>query len=161
MRTAIVAWSLRDPVLRRPPRQPAAAAIAQVAEILRADGLIAYPTDSGFALGCLIGRAGGSSGSARSAGLDDRHHFTLVCHDVARPASSRLDNAVFRAVKATTPGPYTFILPATKEVPDGCCTRRSYRGGAHPGRRRRAGALARWASRWCRARCCCRATTSR
>jgi tRNA threonylcarbamoyl adenosine modification protein (Sua5/YciO/YrdC/YwlC family) len=100
------------------PENPQPRAIAQVADILRADGLIAYPTDSGYALGCLSGRARELERIREIRGLDDRHHFTLVCHDVSQASQyAILDNAAFRAVRACTPGPYTFILPATKEVP--------------------------------------------
>ena len=100
------------------PENPQPRAIAQIADILRADGLIAYPTDSGYALGCLSGRARELERIREIRGLDDRHHFTLVCHDVSQASQfAILDNAAFRAVRACTPGPYTFILPATKEVP--------------------------------------------
>jgi tRNA threonylcarbamoyl adenosine modification protein (Sua5/YciO/YrdC/YwlC family) len=100
------------------PDNPQPRAVAQVADILRADGLVAYPTDSGYALGCLTGRARELERIREIRGLDERHHFTLVCHDVSQASAfARLDNAAFRAVKASTPGPYTFILPATKDVP--------------------------------------------
>jgi tRNA threonylcarbamoyl adenosine modification protein (Sua5/YciO/YrdC/YwlC family) len=69
-------------------------------------------------LGCLSGRARELERIREIRGLDDRHHFTLVCHDVSQASQfAILDNAAFRAVRACTPGPYTFILPATKEVP--------------------------------------------
>jgi tRNA threonylcarbamoyl adenosine modification protein (Sua5/YciO/YrdC/YwlC family) len=94
------------------PANPQARTIGKVVDLLRADGLIAYPTDSCFALGCQLDRIR----TIRS--LDDSHHFTLVCADFAQLGQFvHLDNAVFRAVKAATPGQYTFILPATKEVP--------------------------------------------
>ena len=100
------------------PDNPQPRAIEQIADILRADGLIAYPTDSGYALGCLIGRARELERIREIRGLDERHHFTLVCHDVSQVSQfAVLDNATFRAVRACTPGPYTFILPATKDVP--------------------------------------------
>lgn len=100
------------------PDNPQPRAVEQIAEILRSDGLIAYPTDSGYALGCLSGRARELERIREIRGLDDRHHFTLVCHDVSQVSQfATLDNAVFRAIKASTPGPYTFILPATKDVP--------------------------------------------
>jgi tRNA threonylcarbamoyl adenosine modification protein (Sua5/YciO/YrdC/YwlC family) len=100
------------------PDNPQPRAIAQIADVLRADGLIAYPTDSGYALGCLSGRARELERIREIRGLDDRHHFTLVCHDVSQASQfAILDNAAFRAVRACTPGPYTFILPATKDVP--------------------------------------------
>ena len=100
------------------PVDPQPRAIGQVVQILRDGGLIAYPTDSGFALGCSLDNPEGKERILRIRGLDDRHHFTLVCSDFAQLGQFvQLDNAVFRAVKAHTPGPYTFILPATKEVP--------------------------------------------
>lgn len=92
--------------------------IAGVVGILRNDGLIAYPTDSGYALGCQLGCVSGIERIRRLRDLDDKHHFTLVCADMAQLGQFvRLDTSVFRAIKAATPGPYTFILPATGEVP--------------------------------------------
>ncbi len=100
------------------PDNPQPRAIGQVAAIVRDDGLIAYPTDSGYALGCQIGNAAGVERIVALRELDDKHHFTLVCHDIAQlSAFVVLSNRVFRAIKAATPGPYTFILPASKEVP--------------------------------------------
>ena len=100
------------------PENPQPRAIAQLAEVLRADGVIAYPTDSGYALGCLTGRAKELERIRDIRGLDERHHFTLVCLDVSQASQfAAMDNSAFRAVKACTPGPYTFILPATKDVP--------------------------------------------
>ena len=82
------------------------------------DGLIAYPTDSCFALGCQLGNKEGIDRIREIRHLDDRHHFTLVCQDFAQLGQFvHVDNAVFRSIKAATPGSYTFILPATKEVP--------------------------------------------
>ncbi|MBB2988236.1 L-threonylcarbamoyladenylate synthase [Terracoccus luteus] len=100
------------------PVDPQPRAIAQVVAILRDGGLIAYPTDSCFALGCSLDNPSGKDRIQRIRHLDDRHHFTLVCADFAQLGQLvQLDNAVFRAIKSVTPGPYTFILPATKEVP--------------------------------------------
>ncbi|WP_037305501.1 L-threonylcarbamoyladenylate synthase [Amycolatopsis orientalis] len=100
------------------PENPQRRAIGQVVDILREDGLIAYPTDSCFALGCQLGNRDGIDRIRSIRKLDDRHHFTLVCQDFAQLGQFvHVDNAVFRAVKASTPGGYTFILPATKEVP--------------------------------------------
>ena len=100
------------------PVDPQPRAIAEVVQILRDGGLIAYPTDSCFALGCSLENAEGKERIRRIRHLDDKHHFTLVCADFAQLGQFvHLDNAVFRAVKAVTPGPYTFVLPATKEVP--------------------------------------------
>jgi tRNA threonylcarbamoyl adenosine modification protein (Sua5/YciO/YrdC/YwlC family) len=100
------------------PVDPQPRAIGQVADIVRGGGLIAYPTDSCFALGCSLDNADGKDRITRIRHLDDKHHFTLVCADFAQLGQLvHLDNAVFRAIKASTPGPYTFILPATREVP--------------------------------------------
>ena len=100
------------------PVDPQPRSIAQAVEMLRDDALIAYPTDSGYALGVQLGNRDGLERIRRLRQLDDKHHFTLVCRDFAQLGQlAHLDNAVFRAVKAATPGPYTFILPATGEVP--------------------------------------------
>ncbi|EWM12313.1 MULTISPECIES: L-threonylcarbamoyladenylate synthase [unclassified Kutzneria] len=100
------------------PANPQKRSIGQVIDILHEDGLIAYPTDSCFALGCQLGNREGLDRIRSIRHLDDRHHFTLVCRDFAQLGQLVIvDNAVFRAIKASTPGSYTFILPATKEVP--------------------------------------------
>jgi len=100
------------------PRDPQPRSIAQVAAMLRDDALIAYPTDSCYALGCRLDNPTGADRIRWLRSLDDRHHFTLVCANFAQLGQLvQLDNAAFRAIKAATPGPYTFILPATKEVP--------------------------------------------
>jgi tRNA threonylcarbamoyl adenosine modification protein (Sua5/YciO/YrdC/YwlC family) len=100
------------------PENPQRRAIGQVVDVLRAGGLIAYPTDSCFALGCQLGNKDGIDRIRSIRHLDDRHHFTLVCQDFAQLGQFvHINNAVFRAIKASTPGRYTFILPATREVP--------------------------------------------
>ncbi|MFF5990713.1 L-threonylcarbamoyladenylate synthase [Prauserella flavalba] len=100
------------------PDNPQPRSIGKVVEILRGDGLIAYPTDSCFALGSQLGNRDGIDRIRSIRQLDDRHHFTLVCQDFAQLGQFvHISNAVFRAIKAATPGSYTFILPATKEVP--------------------------------------------
>ena len=100
------------------PVDPQRRAITQVVDLVRGGGLIAYPTDSCFALGCGLGNREGLDRIRAIRHLDDRHHFTLVCSDFAQLGRFvKVDNAVFRLVKASTPGKYTFILPATKEVP--------------------------------------------
>lgn len=100
------------------PQDPQPRAISQVVSILRDGGLIAYPTDSCFALGCQLGNADALDRMRTIRQLDSRHHFTLVCHDFAQLGQFvHLSNVVFRAIKASTPGSYTFILEATKEVP--------------------------------------------
>jgi len=100
------------------PVDPQRRAIGQVVDLLRDGGLIAYPTDSCYALGCQIGDRDGIDRIRTIRKLDERHHFTLVCRNFAQLGRFvHVGNAVFRAVKAATPGPYTFILPATREVP--------------------------------------------
>lgn len=100
------------------PHDPQPRSMAQVAALLREDALIAYPTDSCYALGCTLASPTGAERIRRIRSLDDRHHFTLVCSDFAQLGQFvELDNVAFRAIKAATPGAYTFILPATKEVP--------------------------------------------
>ncbi|BFV61104.1 L-threonylcarbamoyladenylate synthase [Kitasatospora sp. CMC57] len=100
------------------PQTPQARTINTVADSLRSGALIAYPTDSCFALGCRMGNAEGLERIRSIRRLDERHHFTLMCENFAQLGQFvHIDNAVFRAIKAATPGSYTFILPATKEVP--------------------------------------------
>jgi tRNA threonylcarbamoyl adenosine modification protein (Sua5/YciO/YrdC/YwlC family) len=100
------------------PDNPQPRLVAQVVEALRDDALIAYPTDSGYALGAQLGNRDGRDRILAIRGLDDSHHFTLMCKDFSQLGQFvHVDNAAFRAIKAATPGPYTFILPATGEVP--------------------------------------------
>jgi tRNA threonylcarbamoyl adenosine modification protein (Sua5/YciO/YrdC/YwlC family) len=100
------------------PDNPQPRLLGQIADALRDDQLIAYPTDSGYALGCRLGNRDGRDRILRIRGLDDKHHFTLMCRDFAQLGQFvQVNNSAFRAIKAATPGPYTFILPATQEVP--------------------------------------------
>ena len=100
------------------PVDPQRRAIGQIVDLIRDGGLVAYPTDSCYALGCQLGDREGIDRIRTIRKLDDRHHFTLVCRDFAQLGQFvHVSNAVFRAIKASTPGSYTFILPATKEVP--------------------------------------------
>ncbi|GGP64735.1 threonylcarbamoyl-AMP synthase [Saccharothrix coeruleofusca] len=100
------------------PVNPQRRTIDQAVELIRQDGLIAYPTDSCYALGCRLGNKDALDRIRQIRHLDDRHHFTLMCRDFAQLGQFvHVDNTVFRAVKAATPGSYTFILPATREVP--------------------------------------------
>ena len=109
------------------PANPQRRALTQIADILRAGGVIAYPTDSCYALGCQLGNSDGFARIRSIRQLDERHHLTLVCQDFAQLGQFiNVANPVFRAIKAATPGRYTFILPATKEVP---------RRLQHPGRK--------------------------
>ena len=100
------------------PVDPQPRAIRTAVDRLRDGALIAYPTDSGYALGAMLGNQAAKDRIMTIRHLDDKHHFTLICRDFAQLGQFVIiDNAVFRAIKAATPGPYTFILPATKEVP--------------------------------------------
>jgi tRNA threonylcarbamoyl adenosine modification protein (Sua5/YciO/YrdC/YwlC family) len=100
------------------PANPQRRAITQIADMVREGGVIAYPTDSCYALGCQLGNKDGIERIRSIRGLDDKHHLTLVCQNFAQLGQfAHVPNRVFRAIKAATPGSYTFILPATKEVP--------------------------------------------
>jgi tRNA threonylcarbamoyl adenosine modification protein (Sua5/YciO/YrdC/YwlC family) len=100
------------------PDNPQQRAVDQAASVIQDGGLIAYPTDSGYALGAQLGNKDALDRIRAIRRLDDKHHFTLVCKDFAQLGQFvHVDNSIFRAVKAATPGPYTFILPATREVP--------------------------------------------
>jgi tRNA threonylcarbamoyl adenosine modification protein (Sua5/YciO/YrdC/YwlC family) len=100
------------------PDNPQPRAISQVTSLIRDGGLVVYPTDSCYALGCQIGNSEALQRIREIRQLDNRHHFTLVCRDFAQLGQLvHVNNASFRLVKACTPGPYTFILRATKEVP--------------------------------------------
>jgi len=100
------------------PENPQKRLIVQACDIIRKGGLVVYPTDSGYALGCHIGDKDAMDKIRRIRQLDDDHNFTLMCRDLSELSTyAKVNNSVFRAIKAHTPGAYTFILPATKEVP--------------------------------------------
>ena len=100
------------------PQDPQPRLIGQAVALLRDDGLIAYPTDSCYALGFEMDSRTGADRIRAIRHLDDQHHFTLVCSEFAQLGEFvQLNNAAFRSIKAATPGPYTFILAATREVP--------------------------------------------
>ena len=100
------------------PENPQPRLIKQAVEILRSGGVIVYPTDSSYAIGCLIGDKGAVERIRRLRQLDDKHNFTLVCSDLSQIGLfAKVDTGAFRLLKAHTPGPYTFILSATREVP--------------------------------------------
>ena len=100
------------------PEQPQARLIRQAAEIIRAGGVVVLPTDSAYALACQVGDGALLERVRRIRGVDDRHHFTLLCRDLSEIGTyARVDNSQYRLLKATTPGPYTFILEGTKELP--------------------------------------------
>jgi tRNA threonylcarbamoyl adenosine modification protein (Sua5/YciO/YrdC/YwlC family) len=100
------------------PEQPQPRLIRQAVEILRAGGVVAFPTDAAYSLGCQVGDAGAVARIRAIREVDERHHFTLMCRDLSEIATyAKVDNAQFRLLKATTPGSYTFILEGTKELP--------------------------------------------
>jgi len=100
------------------PDNPELRRIKQAVQVLMDGGVIVYPTDSTYALGCHLGEKSALERIRRLRQLDDRHNFTLMCEDLSSLASyARVSNSAYRILKAYTPGPYTFILKATPEVP--------------------------------------------
>lgn len=100
------------------PENPQPRLIRQIVEVLRGGGVIVYPTDSSYALGCLPGDKAAEERIRAIRRLDDQHFLSLVCRDLAEIAHyAKVDNSQFRLLKAATPGCYTFILEATREVP--------------------------------------------
>lgn len=100
------------------PDNPQVRLIRGAADIIRSGGVVVYPTDSAYALGCQIGDKDALDRIRRIRKLDDRHNFTLVCRDLSEIATyARVDNTAYRLLRHCTPGPYTFILKATSEVP--------------------------------------------
>jgi Sua5/YciO/YrdC/YwlC family protein len=100
------------------PKDPQPRLIKQAVEIIRDGGVVAYPTDSSYALGCHIGDKAAMERIARIRQVDKHHHFTLVCRDLSEIARyARVNNQQYRTLRAFTPGPYTFLLEATRETP--------------------------------------------
>ncbi len=100
------------------PDNPQPRLIQHAAEIVNKGGVVAYPTDSAYALGCHIGDKRALETIRQIRQLDQRHNFTLVCRDLSDLSIyAKVSNSAYRLIRAATPGPYTFILPATKEVP--------------------------------------------
>ncbi len=100
------------------PDNPQARLIKQAADIIRNGGVVVYPTDSSYAVGCQMGAKNALERIRRLRQLDDKHNFTLVCRDLSQLSTfAKVDTAAFRLLKNHTPGPYTFILNATREVP--------------------------------------------
>ncbi|HSO83019.1 L-threonylcarbamoyladenylate synthase [Thiocapsa sp.] len=100
------------------PANPQTRLIRRSVEILLEGGVILYPTDSSYALGCQIGEKSAMERIRRIRKLDDKHNFTLVCRDLSEITTyAKIDNQAFRLLKSLTPGPYTFIHEATKQVP--------------------------------------------
>ena len=97
---------------------PQARLVKQAAEVIRNGGVIAYPTDCGYSLGCHLGDKSALDRIRAIRRLDDKHNFTLVCRDLSEISTyARFDNRLYRLLKHNTPGPYTFIFGATSEVP--------------------------------------------
>jgi len=100
------------------PDNPQPRLMKEAVKALRDGGVMAYPTDSSYALGCMIGNKSGMERIRAIRGVDEKHHFTLVCRDLSEIAKdAKVDNKQYRFLKAATPGAYTFILEATREVP--------------------------------------------
>ena len=100
------------------PDNPQARLVREATDIIRAGGVVVYPTDSAYALGCHIGDKSALDRIRRIRQLEARHNFTLVCRDLSEIATyAKVNNAAYRLLKHCTPGPYTFILRATSEVP--------------------------------------------
>lgn len=100
------------------PDNPQPRLIREAAKLLRSGGVMVYPTDSCYAIGCMIGNKEGMERIRTLRGVDDKHMFTLVCRDLSEIARfAQVDNKQYRMLKSATPGRYTFILEATKEVP--------------------------------------------
>ena len=100
------------------PDNPHARLLKQAVALLERGGIVAVPTDSSYALVCHVDDKAAADNLRRIRGMDDKHHLTLLCRDLSELANyARVDNRQYRLLKAATPGPYTFILPASKEVP--------------------------------------------
>jgi tRNA threonylcarbamoyl adenosine modification protein (Sua5/YciO/YrdC/YwlC family) len=100
------------------PDNPQPRLIARAAEVLRSGGVVVYPTDSSYALGCQLGEKTALDRIRMIRRVDDKHNFTLVCRDLSEISTyARIDNQAYRQLKSLTPGPYTFICHATKQVP--------------------------------------------
>ncbi len=105
-------------ILRMHPDNPQPRLISNAIETLRNGGLIVYPTDSGYAIGWTLDNLKAERIVARIRDLDAQHHYTVMCHSISQITEFALvDNVAFRIIKQHTPGPYTFILPATRKVP--------------------------------------------
>ncbi|MBQ4835467.1 MULTISPECIES: L-threonylcarbamoyladenylate synthase [Pseudoalteromonas] len=100
------------------PDNPQPRLVRQAVEIIQKGGVIVYPTDSGYAIGCGLGNKQAKERIERIRGIEKHHNFTLMCRDLSELSTyARVDNQMFRLIKNNTPGPYTFILKGTKEVP--------------------------------------------
>lgn len=105
-------------ILYMHPENPQARAISQAVEILRKDGILVYPTDSSYAFCCMIGNQQGMERIRRIREVDDDHFFSLVCRDLSELATyAMVDNSQYRLLRAVLPGPYTFVLKGSKDIP--------------------------------------------
>ncbi|WP_077927283.1 L-threonylcarbamoyladenylate synthase [Wohlfahrtiimonas populi] len=105
-------------ILYMHPENPQARAILQAVEILRKDGILVYPTDSSYAFCCMIGNQQGMERIRRIREVDDDHFFSLVCRDLSELATyAMVDNSQYRLLRAVLPGPYTFVLKGSKDIP--------------------------------------------
>lgn len=101
------------------PRDPQRRLIREVVSLVQQGGIVAYPTDSSYAFGWAMGNKSAQERIRRLKNLDKHHHFTIVCEDLSQIATyARVDNQAYRLLRALTPGPYTFILQATRQVPN-------------------------------------------
>lgn len=119
------------------PENPQQRLVRQIVEVLQGGGVIALPTDSGYAIACTMGNKSGMDTIREIRRLDDKHNFSLLCHSFGQLGELVIvDNKAFRTIKAITPGPYTFILPGTKEVPRMTLNKKKHTVGvrlpAHP-----------------------------
>jgi len=115
---AVASSNAMTQLLELHPKNPQVRLVRVAADAVRAGGVIVYPTDSCYALGCALGEKDAMERIARIRETDKHHHFTLVCRDLSEIARyARVENWQYRLLKACTPGPYTFILEATREVP--------------------------------------------
>jgi tRNA threonylcarbamoyl adenosine modification protein (Sua5/YciO/YrdC/YwlC family) len=105
-------------LLKIHPRNPEQRLIIRAVEIIRNGGVVVFPTDSAYAIGCRLNDQAGANKIRSIRKLDENHHFTLMCKDLSEiSVYANIDNVAYRLIKSHTPGPYTFLLPATKEVP--------------------------------------------
>jgi tRNA threonylcarbamoyl adenosine modification protein (Sua5/YciO/YrdC/YwlC family) len=112
-------WRAMAELIEIHPRNPQSRLVKEVAELIEGGGIVAYPTDSSYAFGWAMGNKAAQERIRRLKNLDKHHHFTLVCENLSELSTyARVDNQAYRLLKALTPGPYTFILPATRQVPN-------------------------------------------
>ena len=144
------------------PETPQSRLINQAVDILSEGGVIAYPTDSAYALGCRLDNKAGAERIRQIRKLAEDHNFTLMCQDLSELSRyARVDNAAYRLIKHATPGPYTFIFEASKEVPRRLMSPKRKTIGLRVPDSDRAPPSASWGSHRCRSRRCSRVMTIR